>query len=110
MQLTDICNLKNALNLIKKLKEITITETIKLAHLTKKTYTNIPTKQAIQIIENILENYHQIFTKQKEVHMIPVQTVTEQNYFHFMEQYCKQKGSPTVGTPTSAILVQILIQ
>jgi hypothetical protein len=69
-------------------------------------YTNIPKIGVINIIKKILQNNNKIEKNiQKEtVHIL--ETIIEQNYFQFDQEYYKQTDGLAMGTPTSSILAQ----
>jgi hypothetical protein len=72
-------------------------------------YTNIPKNDTINIINNILESNSKITMNiQKEILHI-LQTVIEQNYFQFDQQYYKQTDGLTMGAPTSSVLAETYV-
>jgi hypothetical protein len=66
-------------------------------------YTNIPTNELINILTITSE-------KQKQELMILINTIINQNYLQFNNQYYKQDDRLAMGAPTSAILAEIFIQ
>jgi hypothetical protein len=73
-------------------------------------YTNTPKRDAINIINNILESNPEInMNTWKEILHI-LQIVKEQNYFQFDQQYYKQTDGLAMGAPTSSILAETYIQ
>jgi hypothetical protein len=73
-------------------------------------YTNIPRKDIINIINNILENntiIHANFLNEI-IHVLKV--IMKQNYFQFDQQYYEQIEGLAMGAPTSEILAEIFIQ
>jgi hypothetical protein len=73
-------------------------------------YTNIPKIGVINIIKKILENNNEIEKNiQKEtVHIL--ETIIEQNYFQFDQEYYKQTGGLAMAAPTSSTPSEIYIQ
>jgi hypothetical protein len=65
-------------------------------------YTNIPSKEIINITNNVLENNIEIEanTQKEIIHRI----ILRQNYFQFDQQYYEQTA------PISAILAEVFIQ
>jgi hypothetical protein len=73
-------------------------------------YTNIPKVEIINIVNNIIHNIQGIETNlQKEIIHI-LETIMEQNYFHFNQEYYKQIDGLAMGAPTSSILAEIYVQ
>jgi hypothetical protein len=76
----------------------------------KNMYTNIPRKDIINIINNILDNNTEIQVNvRKEITYI-LKILMEQNYFQFDHKHYKQTDGLAMGAPTSAILADIFIQ
>jgi hypothetical protein len=73
-------------------------------------YTNIPRKDIINIISNILDNNVEIQSNICKVIIYILKIVMEQNYFQFDQKYYKQMRGLAMGAPTSAILAEIFIQ
>jgi hypothetical protein len=73
-------------------------------------YTNIPKHDIINIISNIIKGNPQSNENvQKEILYI-TQTIMEQNYFQFNQQYYKQTNRVAMGAPTSAVLPETYIR
>jgi hypothetical protein len=73
-------------------------------------YTDIPKNGTVNVINSILESNPEITLNiQKEILHI-LQTVIEQNYFQFDQQYYKQTDGLAMGVPTSSILAETYIQ
>jgi hypothetical protein len=64
----------------------------------------------ISIINNILQNNHEIEDKIKTEITHTLKTVIDQNYFQFDLEYYKQNDGLAMGAPTSAILAEAYIQ
>jgi hypothetical protein len=71
-------------------------------------YTNISKVEIINIVNNIIDNTQGVETKvQKEIIHI-LETIMEQNYFQFNQDYYKQIDGLAMRAPTSSILGEIL--
>jgi hypothetical protein len=73
-------------------------------------YTNIPRKDIINIINNILDNNVEIQSNIRKDIIYILKTMMEQNYFQFDQKYYKQMEGLAMGAPTSAILAETFIQ
>jgi hypothetical protein len=73
-------------------------------------YTNIPRKDIINIINNVLQNNTEIQLNIRNDIIYILKIVMEQNYLKFGQQCYKQAEGLAVGTPTSGILVETFIQ
>jgi hypothetical protein len=71
-------------------------------------YTNIPTHDLMTIIKEICQNNHINIYVQEDMKL--TRTITDQNYFQFMNENYRQTEGLTMGTPTSAILSEIYMQ
>jgi hypothetical protein len=72
-------------------------------------YANILKKELTDIIKNVLDN-NSTPEKQNQELMILINTVIDQNYLQFNNQYYKQDEGLAVGAPTSGFLAEIFIQ
>jgi hypothetical protein len=72
-------------------------------------YTNIPQKDLIQIIYNILEHNNTPKSQKDEI-IILVKTILNQNYMQHIDHQYKQNERLAMGALTSVILAEIFIQ
>jgi hypothetical protein len=73
-------------------------------------YTNVPKRNIMNIINNILEKNSEVHMNiQKEIMHI-LQKMMEQNYFQFDQQYYKQTDRLAVGASTSSLMAETYIQ
>jgi hexokinase len=73
-------------------------------------YTNIPRKEVINIINNILENNIEIETNTREEIIFIMSIIIKQNYSQFDQQYYEQIEGLAMGEPISAIVAEVFIQ
>jgi hypothetical protein len=73
-------------------------------------YNNTPKIDIINITINVLENNHEIDKNNQKETLHILQTVMEQNYFWFDQDYYKQTNGLPMGAPTSSIIVETYIQ
>jgi hypothetical protein len=71
-------------------------------------YTNIPTKNVRNIINEIL-NRNNVKETAKEEILNFISLILEQYYIRINEQYYLQNEDLAMGAPTSAILAQVYI-
>jgi hypothetical protein len=101
-------NIRNSIQLIYDLNNITINENTRICSFdTKDMYTNIPQQDATHIIHNILQNYNENVAN-NILNML--QIVLQQNYFQFDNQYYKQNVGLAMGAPTPAIIAETFLQ
>ena len=72
-------------------------------------YTNIPTKDLINIINNLCKNHNIEDTVTREIIFITNLIIT-QNHFSFQDKTYVQNNGLAVGAPTSSILSKIYLQ
>jgi hypothetical protein len=72
-------------------------------------YTNIPVTEVQNIIKEIVNNDNHTPKKKQELVTL-LNTVLEQNYLQFNDQFYKQNQGLVMGAPTSAILAETFIQ
>jgi hypothetical protein len=91
LKLPNAFNVKNTYHLTQVLKNSKIDENTKLCSFDiENMYTNIPTYELKNIIENIIYNNHYTSKEQKEELLYILDTILEQNYLPFNNQYYKQ--------------------
>jgi hypothetical protein len=71
-------------------------------------YTNILKTDTINIINNILQDNQKTNRSTQKKYIL--QTVMEQNYFEFDQQYYKQTDGLALGAPTSPVLAKTYVQ
>jgi hypothetical protein len=101
-------NIKNSIQLINDLNNITINENTRICSFEiKDMYTNIPQQDTTHIIHNILLNYNENIA-----HNIRnmLQIILQQNYFQFDNQFYKQNMGLAMGASTSAIITETYLQ
>jgi hypothetical protein len=95
-------NIHNSIYVI-DLQTIELNKDIRICSFdTENMYTNVPNHYTINIISTILKGNPQ---SNENFHI--TQTIMEQNYFQFNQQYYKQTNGVPMGAPTSAILAEI---
>jgi predicted solute-binding protein len=77
------------------------------AHLTENMYTNIPTKDIRNTINDILNRNINKITKDE---ILDLRNILEQNYMQINEQYYTQTEGLAVGAPKSTILAETYIK
>jgi len=103
-------NVKNTVQLIKDLQEISISECTHLASFDiKDMYTNIPTINLPQIL-NLICNQTQTPRKFQQELTTLLRTVLKQNYFQYKNQVYKQNAGLAMGAPSSSILSELYLQ
>jgi hypothetical protein len=60
-------------------------------------YTNIPKREIINVINNVLENNTEILLSIRNEIIHILKTILEQNYFQFDQQYYKQTEGLDMG-------------
>jgi hypothetical protein len=71
-------------------------------------YTNIQKTDTINIINNTLQDNQETIRSTQKKYIL--QTVMEQNYFEFHQQYYKHSKGLALGTPASPVLAKTYIQ
>jgi predicted NodU family carbamoyl transferase len=101
-------NIKNSIQLFNDLNSIPINESTRICLFDiKDMYTDIPQQDATHIIQNIvLKNDENMADYIQNM----LQTILQQNYFHFDNQYYKQNIGLAVGVPTSVIIAGTYLQ
>ena len=103
-------NVKNATGLITDLQEIPYDQNLRLASFDiTNMYTNIPKHELPTIINDICKNNHTDPNVIEDIIKLTT-TVTNQNYFQFMNENYIQTEGLAMGAPTSAILSEIYLQ
>jgi hypothetical protein len=74
--------------------------------ISKDMYTDIPQQDATHIIHNILKHHENMADDIQNM----LQTILQQNYFQFDNQYYKQNIDLAVGAPTLAIIAETYLQ
>jgi hypothetical protein len=73
-------------------------------------YTNISVTEVKNIIKEILNNDNHTPEKEKQELTTLLNTILEQNYLQFSDQFYKQNEGLGMGSPTSTILAETFIQ
>jgi hypothetical protein len=73
-------------------------------------YINIPVVEVKSIIKEILNNYNETPTIEKQELETLLNTVLEYNYMQFNDQLYKQNKGLAMGAPMSAALAETFIQ
>jgi hypothetical protein len=111
LQLPYTYNIRNSVHLMTDLKTIELNKDTGLYSFDiTNMYTNIPKIGVINIIKKILENNNEIEKNiQKEtIHIL--ETIIQQNYFQFDQEYYKQADGLAMGSSTSSLLAETYIQ
>ena len=111
LQLPNAFNVKNTSTLAHSLQHITINNNTQMCSFDiENMYTNIPTNELFNIIENIIAKNQNISHETKiEINNL-LKLILEQNYFEHNGKWFKQNEGLAMGAPTSAILAEIFIQ
>jgi hypothetical protein len=97
-------NVQNTMRLITDLQTTEINENTRLCSFDiRNVYTNISKNNIMNIINNILQNGHEIEDKVQTEIMHILKTVIDHNYFQFDLEYYKQSDRMAMGSPTSAV-------
>ena len=72
-------------------------------------YTNIPIKDTIQILNNLLISNKTLDNLQIKELLQLLQVILKQNYFSFNNQYFSQNDGLIMGCPLSSLLADIYI-
>jgi hypothetical protein len=102
-------NIKNSMQLMSELREITpYTQKLCMAALDiVNTYTHIPTSEVPKVTDTIC-NYHNIPQQQKQELLYLIKVILKQNYFTLQRHTYTQQEGLAMGAPTSARLSQVL--
>ena len=91
-------------------------ESIPISHSTKFTslhiasmYSNVPTKEVINIIE-LLGTHPNVYPAITKELITVTNTIMKQNYFTFLNNWYTQNDGLAMGAPTSPILSEIYLQ
>jgi hypothetical protein len=104
-----VFNVPNSNSLIQTLENIKIGGNTKVRSFDiVNMYTNIPNTEARDIIKYFLKYYYCMKDEDKKELLILLNTILEQNYLQFNNQFFKQNCDLAAGAPTSAVLAQIL--
>ena len=108
--LPDVFNVQNSTQLMNDISQLPFVPGTRLASLDiSNMYTNIPTKDLINIISNVCKTQNIEETIAREIMLITNLIIT-QNYFNFQDiTYIQDKGL-AMGAPTSSILSKIYLQ
>ncbi|XP_049828734.1 uncharacterized protein LOC126267492 [Schistocerca gregaria] len=102
-------SLKNTGDIIEKIKNINIPPTAKLVSFDiTSMYTNIPTEETINIIEQQLKCKKFPDIQINEISSI-LRLITEQNYFTFNNNFYSQQEGLPMGSPISGTLANIFL-
>ena len=103
-------NVKNTTSLITDLQGIPYDQNLRLASFDiTNMYTNIPKHELPTIINDICKNNHTDPNVIEDIIKLTT-TITDRNYFQFMNENYIQTEGLAMGTPTSAILSEIYLQ
>jgi hypothetical protein len=108
--LPNVYNVQNSTQLMNDISQIPFVPELKLASLDiSNVYTNIPTKDLINIINNICKNHNIEDTITREIISITNLIIT-QNHFSSQDKTYVQNNGLAMGVPTSSILSEIYLQ
>ena len=108
--LPSVYNVKNSVQLMKDLDYIPCPPDLRLASLNiSNMYTNTPTNELLDIIENTCKNNDLEPTIRQEILHLTRLVVT-QNYFKLQDKTYLQKNGLAMGAPTSSALSEIYLQ
>ena len=108
--LPHVYNVQNSVHLMKDLSEIPYNPDLRIASLNiSNMYTNIPTKDLLNIIQNICENNGLESAVKQEILSL-TRLIIMQNYFRFQNRTYIQKSGLAMGAPSSSILSEIYLQ
>jgi len=103
-------NVKNSIHLIEDLENTPIDNSTKFASLDiNNMYSNIPTKEVINILKLIGTQLNINTPITKEL-ISMTSTVMKQNYFTFQNNYYAQNKGLAMGAPTSSALSEVYLQ
>jgi hypothetical protein len=110
LPMTNVYNVQNSFQLIHDISQITFVPELKLASLDiSNMYTNIPTKDLINIIDTICKKHNLQDTIIREILSINKLNI-KQNCFSFQDKTYTKRDGLAMGAPTSSILSEIYLQ
>jgi hypothetical protein len=99
IKMPNIFNIQNSHHLSQSLMNTKIDTNMKLCSFdTENMYTNIPITEIKNIIKNIMNNDNLMSKEEKEELSLILDTILEQNYLLFNNQYFKQNRTNNGGT------------
>lgn len=102
-------SLKNSLQLIDKIKDVTLPRGARLLSLdVESLFTNVPYQECLQILEGHFERQRMHPGEVDELISL-TKTCMDQNYFRFENQYYKQKEGLAMGSPLSPLMADIFM-
>jgi hypothetical protein len=103
-------NIVNTTHLIQQLKQTPITPSTRFASLdTSNMYSNIPTQETEQILNDILN--HNLTPPQTKTEILTwYDVITQQNYFSNNNDIILQKDDLAMGSPSSGTISEIFLQ
>jgi len=108
--LPNVYNVQNSIQLMRDLSDIPFVPSPKIASLDiSDMYTNIPTKDVINIISNLCETHNIDKALTKDI-LTVTRLIVTQNYFCFKGKTYVQKKFLAMGAPTSSIFSEIYLQ
>ncbi|CAH2094625.1 unnamed protein product [Euphydryas editha] len=102
-------SLKNSIQLVNKIKDLTLPGHCKLISLdVDSLFTNVPVKETLNILTKLLKNNH---TNANEITELIELTklCMKQNYFKFNNQFYQQKEGLAMGSPLSPLMADIFM-
>ena len=105
--LPNVYNVQNSVQLMNDLSQIPFVPELKLASLDiSNMYTNIPTKDLIDIIDMVCKQHNIEYMLKREILTI-TRLIIMQNYFSFQKKTYIQSNGLAMGAPTSSIFSEI---
>jgi hypothetical protein len=100
-------SVKNSLDLISKIKDVNIpTNTMFISFDVSNMYTNIPTKETMEILKENLRKNNVPKNELDDISKL-LKTTLNQNYFEFNSKYYKQNDGLAMGSPISGTLANL---
>jgi len=102
-------NVQDSATLAQDLKQLTIHDNLRLITLDiKDLYVNIPIHETLRITKTLLSKRNNALITQHIIRLL--QTILQQNYFIFMDNFYQPEKSIPMGSPLSNTIAEIFLQ
>ena len=102
-------NVQDSATLAQDLKQLTIHDNLRLITLDKRDlYVNIPIQETLRIMKILLSKQNNTLITQQMIRLL--ETILQQNYFTFMDNYYQPVKGIAMGSPLSNTIAKIFLQ